>query len=76
MRERTVTFFDQVMTERITREARDIHFWRTALTVIAGLLFGIGWVAYKALAAIWFVLAWCAAAVKVGWREARAADRT
>jgi hypothetical protein len=67
MRERTVTFFDQVMTERITREA---------LTVIAGLLFGIGWVAYKALAAIWFVLAWCAAAVKVGWREARAADRT
>lgn len=71
-----MTFFDQVMTERITAEARETHFWRTVLTVIAGLLFGAGWLAAKTLAGIWFVVAWCAAAVKVGWQEARKTDRT
>jgi len=71
-----VTFFDEALTERITVEARQIHFWRTVLTVVAGLLFGVGWVAAKSLAALWLVVAWCAAAVKVGWQEARTADRT
>lgn len=70
-----MTFFDEVLTQRITAEARETHFWRTVLTVIAGLLFGIGWVSYKALAGLWFVAAWCGAAVKVGWQEARATDR-
>ncbi len=71
-----MTFFDQVLTERITAEARETHFWRTVLTVIAGLLFGLGWVAYKTLAGLWFIAAWVGAAVKVGWQEARTADRT
>lgn len=62
-----MTFLDHAMTERITAEARETHFWRTLLTVIAGLLFGLGWIAYKT----WFVACWCAAAVKVGWQEAR-----
>lgn len=66
-----MTFFDQVLTERITAEARQTHFWRTVLTVIAGLLFGLGWIAYKTFAGLWFVACWCAAAVKVGWQEAR-----
>jgi uncharacterized membrane protein YedE/YeeE len=71
-----VTFFDQVMTQRITSEAREMHFWRTVLTIIAGLLFGFGWVAAKALTGVWFVAAWCAAAVRVGWKQARTDDRT
>jgi hypothetical protein len=71
-----VTFFDEALTERITVEARQIHFWRTVLTVIAGLLFGLGWITYKAAAGLWLVAAWCAAAVKVGWQEARTAART
>lgn len=71
-----MTFFDQVMTDRITAEARQIHFWRTVLTVVAGLLFGLGWISYKAVAGLWLVAAWCAAAVKVGWQEARTAART
>jgi len=70
-----VTFFDQVLTERITAEARQVHFCRTVLTVVAGLLFGLGWVSYKALAGLWFVAAWVGAAVKVGWQEARTTDR-
>lgn len=71
-----MTFFDQALTERITVEARQVHFWRTVLTVVAGLLFGLGWISYKAVAGLWLVMAWCAAAVKVGWQEARTAART
>lgn len=71
-----MTFFDHVLTDRITVEAREVRFWRTVLTVVAGLLYGLGWLSYKALAGLWFVAAWCAAAVRVGWQEARTADRT
>lgn len=71
-----MTFFDQVMTQRITAEARETHFWRTVLTVIAGLLFGVGWITYKTVAGLWFVAAWIGTAVKVGWQEARTTDRT
>jgi hypothetical protein len=65
-----MSFFDDVLTERITVEARKVHFWRTVLTVIAGILYGAGWLAYKVLAGTWFVLAWCGAALRVGWHEA------
>jgi hypothetical protein len=65
-----VSFFDDVLTERITVEARQVHFWRTVLTVVAGILYGVGWLTYKVLAGTWFVLAWCGAAVRVGWQEA------
>lgn len=66
-----MTFIDQVMTDRITAEARQIRFWRTVLTVIAGLLFGLGWLTCKVLRGLWLVVAWCSAAVKVGFQEAR-----
>lgn len=71
-----MTFLDHALTERITAEAREIHFWRTVLTVVAGVLYGLGWVAYKAVAGLWLVLAWCGAAVAMGWQEARPAART
>ena len=70
-----MTFFDEALTERITVKARQVHFWRTVLTVVAGLLFGLGWIAFKTFAALWFVAAWCGAAVKVGWQEAGATRR-
>ena len=71
-----MTVFNEAVTQRITAEARETHFWRTVLTVIAGLLFGLGWITYKAVAGLWFVLAWVGTAVKVGWQEARAANHT
>jgi hypothetical protein len=67
-----MTFFDEVLTDRITVEAREVRFWRTVLTLLAGLLFGVGWVAYKTLHGVWFGLAWCGTAVRVGWQEAKA----
>lgn len=65
----------QVPVDRITAQARELRFWRTLLTVLAAALYGIGWVTYKSFAAAWFVLAWCAAAVKVGWADAKAGRR-
>lgn len=61
----------QVPVDRITDQARQIQFWRTVLTVIAGVLYGAGWVAYQVCAVSWLAVAWCAAAVKVGWSDAR-----
>lgn len=66
-----MAFFDDVMTDRITVEARQVHFWRTVATVLAGLLFGVGFVVAKAFGLAWFALAWSATAVRVGWQEGR-----
>ena len=61
--------------EKITAEARQIHFGRTVLTAIAGVLFSIGWtfgMIVKAVRGVWMVfVAWPYAAIKVGWKEAR-----
>lgn len=63
---------EQVPVGRITDEAKQVRFWHTILTVIAGLLYGLGWLVAKAFAGLWFVLAWTGTAVKVGWTDARA----
>lgn len=60
-----------VPVERITAEARQIRFGRTVLTVLAALLFSMGWCVAKLFSGLWLVLAWTATAVKVGWVEAR-----
>jgi hypothetical protein len=62
---------DRVPVDRITDEARKVHFGRTLLTIIAGILYGIGWLVSKTVLGLWRVVAWCAIAVKVGWMEAR-----
>lgn len=66
-----MAILDQVPVDKITAQAREIHFWRTVLSVIAGILFGIGWIVAKAFGLAWFALSWCSAAVKVGWTEGR-----
>lgn len=44
--------------------------WRVVLTAVAAVLYGLGWMAAKALhGAVW---AWTA--VRVGWVEARAVE--
>jgi uncharacterized membrane protein YedE/YeeE len=66
-----VTFLDDALTERITLEAREVRFWRTVATVLAGLLFGLGWVVAKAFTAVWFAAVWSVTALRVGWAEGR-----
>lgn len=62
---------DRIPMERIGVEARDMHPAATLLTLIAALLYAVGWAAAKVLGVIWLGLCWCAAAVKVGWSESR-----
>lgn len=70
-----MTTLDQLMDtqrlDRITAEARQVQFGRVLLTVIAGVLFGIGWIVAKTFAVLWLALTWSATAVKLGWQEAR-----
>ncbi|MFI0897073.1 hypothetical protein [Streptomyces sp. NPDC020983] len=61
----------EIPLDRITARARQVRFWRTVLTALAGLLFGAGWVAAKACALVWLAVAWMATAAQMGWREAR-----
>lgn len=61
----------EIPLDRISEQAERIKFGRTVLTILAGLLFGFGWVVAKVFAVIWLAVAWSAAAVTVGWQEAR-----
>lgn len=43
---------------------------RLLLTAVAAVLYAAGWSTRKTLAAAWFAVSWCVAAVRVGWMEA------
>lgn len=62
---------DRVPVDRISAEVKDIQFWRTVLTGIAGLLYGLGWVVGKTFTVLWLAMVWVGIAVKVGWQDAR-----
>jgi uncharacterized membrane protein YdjX (TVP38/TMEM64 family) len=62
---------EHIAVEEITAQAREVHFWRTVLTVIAAVLFGLGWITAKVLSGLWLGLAWSFVAVREGWREGR-----
>lgn len=67
-----MTTLDQLMdTDRITREAREVQFGRTLLTIIAAVLFGLGWIVAKTFTVLWLVVTWSAVAVKLGWQAGR-----
>lgn len=69
----TVVTVDRV--DRITAQARKWPFGRTLLGLFAALLVGLGRLVFAVFAAGWLVLTWCAAAVKVGWDDARQAQQ-
>ena len=66
-----MTVIDRVPVGDITAEARAVPLGKMLLTLIAAILFGVGWVVAKVFMGAGFVLAWCAAAIKLGWRQAR-----
>lgn len=69
----TITL-ERVPVDRITARARAASFPKVLVAVIAGLLFGLGWLAFKAFAVAWFALVWTAAAIAEGWLSAKAAQ--
>jgi hypothetical protein len=67
----STTLLDRIPVDEISERAREAKPGRTALTVIAGVLFGLGWVTAKTLGTLWLAVAWCVTAARLGWREAR-----
>lgn len=65
------TVLERVPVDRITAEARDVDLGRALLTVVAAVLFAVGWLAGKVVGGLIAAVAWSLAAVKVGWVEAR-----
>jgi hypothetical protein len=55
----------------ITAQARQARPGRAALTVIGSVLFAAGWLIAKAFAVLFLSAAWCFAAGRMGWRQAR-----
>lgn len=71
----TITL-ERVPVDRIAERARAASFRKVLVAIIAGGLFCLGWVTFKAFAVAWFALVWSAAAMAEGWSSARAAQVT
>lgn len=69
----TTAILTRVPLDRITGQARQVHLGRIIAAVLAGVLFGLGWLVARSLVVAWFAVTWCACAVLEGWREGRAA---
>jgi uncharacterized membrane protein YedE/YeeE len=66
---------ERIPLDRIEARARHARPGRAVLAVIASLLFGLGWLAFKACAVTWLAAAWCGSAVIEGWQSAKAGQR-
>jgi hypothetical protein len=71
----TTTLAERIPLDEIDARAREVRPGRTVLTLIAGALFGAGWVAAKAFAVAWLALTWSWAAVGVGWQAGHGPSR-
>jgi uncharacterized membrane protein YedE/YeeE len=63
---------ERIPLDRIEARARHARPGRAVLVVVASVLFGLGWLAFKACAVTWLAAAWCGSAVIEGWQTARA----
>jgi hypothetical protein len=61
----------RVPVEEITLKARNLHLGRSLLTLVAGVFYGLGWLAGKVVGGVFLAVAWSLTAIKVGWIEAR-----
>ena len=66
---------ERIPLDRIEQRARHARPGRAVLVVVASVLFGLGWLAYKACALAWLAAAWCGSAVIEGWQSAKAGQR-
>lgn len=65
---------ERVPLDRIERRARAAKPGRTALVVVASVLFGLGWLIARVLGVLWIGLAYAASAVAEGWVAGRSAE--
>jgi hypothetical protein len=61
-----------VTLDEVRAEARQIDpaaAGRMLLTLLAGLLYALGWVPARTVRVLWAAAVWSFAAVKLGWRD-------
>jgi uncharacterized membrane protein YciS (DUF1049 family) len=58
---------ERVQLDDITAQARQVRLGRMLATVLAAVFFAIGWTFGR----VFFALAWCGVAVKVGFQAGR-----
>ena len=69
------TWLDTIPVDEITGQAKAAKPGRTALTVVAAVLFGLGWCAARLFAVLWLAVTWAFTAVRVGWQAAHGPSR-
>jgi len=69
------TVLDRVPVDEITEQARQVRPGRALLTLIAAVLFGLGWVTSRVFAVLWLGFIWSWTAVRVGWEAEHGPSR-
>jgi len=59
------------LAERVTVEARPVEIRKALLTVVAAVLYAIGWLAAGIVLAAVNAVRWSVAAVRLGWSDGR-----
>ena len=60
-----------VLLDQVHAHARELRPLRVLLTILAFPFFALGWIVRTVFGAVWFVLAWCWAAIVVGWNTGK-----
>lgn len=72
----TTSVLDRIPLDEITEQAREVKPGRALLTVVAGVLFGLGWIVAKVFGVAWLGFTWSWVAVREGWRAAHGPSRS
>ena len=72
----TTSALDRIPVDDITAKARDVRPGRTALTVVAAVLFGVGWLTARVFSVLWLAFTWSWVAVREGWRASHGPSRS
>lgn len=69
------TLAERVPLDDILTQAREAKPGRTALTLLAGLFFGIGWLSAKTFTVLWLFITWAVTAIRLGWKTSYGPSR-
>lgn len=69
------TLTERIPLDEITAQAEQVKPGRAALTVIAAVLFGAGWVTARVCSVVWLAVMWSGVAVREGWRASHGPSR-
>lgn len=61
--------------EQVDHDARELRPHLVILTLVAGVLFALGWLVGVVFRGVWLVVAWSIAAAKVGFKTGRGKRR-